>query len=248
MLIELLFLGIGTGVLSGFFGVGGGTILVPFLLILGYDIKSAVGIAVVQMVFSSVYGSYLNLKKGTLDVKMVLTIGLGGFLGALNSGFIVANVSDQVLEVTFLGFVLFALARLFMKTKESKTPKKANFVLLFVIGYVVGTFSISIGVGGSILIVPILVGFLNVPLKNAISAGLFFVVFSSLSGLISLGIQGQIDYMTGATIGSASLLGVSLGIYLKHQSEDKLQRQLLLLFYTAITLYLAYRMVGNYGQ
>ena len=35
------------------------------------------------MVFSSVYGSYLNNKKGTLDVAMITTVGIGGFIGAL---------------------------------------------------------------------------------------------------------------------------------------------------------------------
>jgi len=248
MLIELILLGLGTGLLSGFFGVGGGTILVPLLLMLGYDMKSAVGIAVVQMVFSSIYGSYLNFKKGTLDVKMVLTIGVGGFLGALSSGYIVANVDAQVLELVFFGFVLFALTRLFMKTKESAEPKKANLLVLFVLGLVVGTFAISIGVGGSILIVPILVGFMNVPLKNAISAGLFFVVFSSVSGLISIGLQGHIDYESGIMIGFASLFGVSFGIFLKHKVTDVLQKRLLLFFYAAITLYLLLRMVEHYGQ
>jgi uncharacterized membrane protein YfcA len=62
-LFELVTLGIVVGTLSGFFGIGGGTVLVPMLLALGYDTKVAIGIAVVQMVFSSIYGSYLNKKK-----------------------------------------------------------------------------------------------------------------------------------------------------------------------------------------
>lgn len=248
MFTELILLGLGTGLLSGFFGIGGGTVLVPLLLMLSYDMKSAVGIAVVQMVFSSIYGSYLNLKKGTLDVKMVLTIGTGGFIGALNSGYIVSQVSAQVLELTFIAFVFMALMRLFFSPKESPEPKKAPIWVLFLIGYVIGTFSISIGVGGSILIVPILVGFLHVPLKNAISAGLFFVVFSSLSGLISLGLTGHVDYISGAVIGIGSLIGVRFGIFLKHKTEDLLQRRLLLFLYTAIMLYLVYKMVGHHGQ
>jgi len=78
---ELSLLGIIVGLLSGFFGIGGGTIMVPMLLMLGYDIKVAIGISVVQMVFSSIYGSYLNHKKGTLDIAMISVIGLGGFAG-----------------------------------------------------------------------------------------------------------------------------------------------------------------------
>jgi uncharacterized membrane protein YfcA len=46
MTIELIVIGSLIGVLSGFFGIGGGAILVPALLMLGFDIKSAVGISV----------------------------------------------------------------------------------------------------------------------------------------------------------------------------------------------------------
>ena len=61
-----MFLGLFVGSLSGFFGIGGGTILVPILLFMSYDIKTAIGISVVQMVFSSLYGSFLNFRKGSL--------------------------------------------------------------------------------------------------------------------------------------------------------------------------------------
>ena len=186
MILELSSIGVIVGLLSGFFGIGGGTILVPILLLLGYDMKTAIGISVIQMVFSSIFGSYLNFKKGTLDLKIVTVIGFGGFLGASMSSMIVSNVNAVVLEVVFLGFILFALARMHFKTKEDVSSKKPHPAVLFLIGSVIGLFSISIGVGGSILLVPILVGFLHVSLKNAISAGLFFVIFSSVSELLVL--------------------------------------------------------------
>lgn len=241
-MFELGLLGLFVGGLSGLFGIGGGTILVPLLLLLGFETKIAIGISVVQMVFSSMYGSYLNHKKGTLDTLMVTIIGVGGSCGALLSGTITSSFSDRTLEMVFLAFAIFALLRLFIKTHENKEEKKVNKIILFVIGFVIGAISMSIGVGGSLIIVPILVGFLHVPLKKATSAGLFFVVFSSVSGLISHTIHGHIDYESGIIIGLASLIGVYIGIHLKHHIlHVKVQKKLLIVLYLFIVLYLLYR-------
>ncbi|MBL0707521.1 MAG: sulfite exporter TauE/SafE family protein [Sulfurimonas sp.] len=240
-MLELVFLGIVVGVISGFFGVGGGTILVPLLLILGYETKIAIGITIVQMVFSSIYGSYLNYKKGTLDIAMITTVGVGGFIGALFSGMLVSMISSQTLEIFFLLFAIFALVRLFFTTKEGLEQKEGGKILLFAIGLILGAISMSIGVGGSIVLVPILVGFLHVPLKKAISAGLFFVVFSSVSGLISHTMSGYIDYKSGIVIGLASLVGVYIGIYFKDSVDATLQKRLLVSFYILIVSYLITR-------
>ena len=69
MNLELALFGIITGFTSGFFGIGGGTILVPLLLATGFVMKEAVAISIMQMVFSSIYGSFLNAKKAK-DVEM----------------------------------------------------------------------------------------------------------------------------------------------------------------------------------
>lgn len=240
-MIEMIFLGLFVGVLSGFFGIGGGTILVPSLLFLGYGTKIAIGISVVQMVFSSVYGSYLNNKKGTLDAKMVFFIGAGGFIGALFSGLVTETLSDFTLEIVFFLFALFALLRLFFKTKEHKEEKIVANYILIIIGVFLGIISMTIGVGGSIILVPLLVGFLYVPLKKAISAGLFFVVFSSIAGFISHSIAGDIDYKNGIIIGLASLVGVYIGVHLKDKIDTILQRRLLIGFYVLVVLYLMQR-------
>jgi len=240
-MVELLLFGLFVGLLSGFFGIGGGTILIPLLLMMGFETKAAIGISVVQMVFSSIYGSYLNNKKGTLDVKMVSIIGTGGFVGALLSGYIAAMLSDRALELLFFAFALFALMRMFFKTHEDAKEKELHYSLLLLIGVILGAFSMTIGVGGSILLVPILVGFLHIPLKKATSAGLFFVVFSSVAGVVSHAIEGHIDYASGVIIGLASLFGVYFGIHLKEKVNHKVQKQLLVAFYLFVVLYLAKR-------
>jgi uncharacterized membrane protein YfcA len=245
MIIELIVLGIGVGALSGFFGIGGGTILVPVLLFMGYDIKIAVGISVLQMVFSSIYGSFLNYKKGTLEFDTVFTIGSGGFFGALLSGWVISVLSSQALEYIFVLFIMIALTRMAYKPVVYKQSKKAHPVILFMIGAVLGVFAISIGVGGSILLVPILVGFLHFELKKAISAGLFFVVFSSISGLISLSLAGQIVFFDGLVIGAASLLGVFMGVHVNVMTPTVLQKRLLLAFYILVLSYLLLRIFNT---
>ncbi|MDF1875871.1 sulfite exporter TauE/SafE family protein [Sulfurimonas sp. SAG-AH-194-I05] len=240
-MFELVFLGSFVGLLSGFFGVGGGTILIPLLLILGYETKIAIEISIVQMVFSSIYGSYLNNKKGTLDVSMVVIIGLGGFSGAFFSAKVASFFTSDALEIIFLCFALFALLRLFFKMKEEQMQRDINKFVLFFIGFPLGMLSMMIGVGGSIILVPVLVGFLHVPLKKAISAGLFFVVFSSVAGLISHSLVATIDYESGITIGLASLFGVYIGIIMKDKVKGSTQKTLLISFYLLIVLYLGQR-------
>ncbi|WP_411697016.1 TSUP family transporter, partial [Helicobacter baculiformis] len=55
--------------MSGFFGIGGGMVIVPTMLVLGHSYDSAVGISILQMACSSVVGSLANFKKGLLDVR-----------------------------------------------------------------------------------------------------------------------------------------------------------------------------------
>ncbi len=240
-LLELIFLGTGVGFLSGFFGIGGGTILVPSLMFLGYATKDAIGISVVQMAFSSIYGSYLNRKNKTLDVKMGLVLGVGGFLGGLVSGFIVEYFADIVLESIFLSFAIFALVRLFMKLPQNPVQKEISKYKIFILGFILGIVGMLIGVGGSIILVPILVGFLHVDMKRALSSGLFYVVFSSLSGLISHTLGRGIDFHSGLIIGFASLVGVHYGIVFKQKVDVVLQKRLLVFFYLLVVIYLIER-------
>ncbi len=245
MMVELIVLGVGVGVISGFLGIGGGAILIPMLLFLGYATKEAIGISVIQMVFSSIYGSYLNSKKGTLDIPMVSIICIGGFIGAFFSGFITSGFNDKTLEIIFLTFIVFAIVKMFFKTKKSTKPQDTNRVVLFLIGLVIGAISMTIGVGGGLLLIPILIGFLDVSPKKATSAGLFFVIFSSVSGMISHSISSDINFESGIIIGLASLIGVYIGINLKDKVDNVFQKKLLVSFYMLIVSYLIYRIFIN---
>ena len=239
MFIELIVVGIFIGTMSGFFGVGGGMILVPVLLVLGFDIKSAIGISIIQMVFSSIYGSYLNYKKGSLIIGEGILVGIGGFFGGFIGGYVTQYISDVVLEGLFLFLLLFALFRLlFSKNNEDESQTKSlPAILLFGLGLGIGIFSITLGIGGSIILTPLLVGLLHYPIKKAVSAGLFFVVFSSIAGMLSRLSNGTIDLENGILVAGASLIGVALGIWLKDHVTSKNHKTALILLYL-ITLFM----------
>jgi uncharacterized membrane protein YfcA len=241
---QMILAGISTGIISGFFGIGGGTVLVPMLIFIGLEIKDAIGISLIQMVMASIYGSYINSKNKLIDLNLILPIGVGGFLGALGSVFFVQSVSNEFLETLFLLFLFFAIYRVWKGKKsleddgEFSPPHK---IVLVGIGTMIGFFAISIGVGGSLLLVPILVGFFHYDIKKAIATGLFFVIFSSVAGVISFSIGSEILYEDGILVGFASLFGVRLGIWLGQKSSQELQKKLLLIFYFLIASYMGLR-------
>ena len=50
--LQYILIGVVVGFISGFFGIGGGTVVVPAMMLFGYDIKYAIGISIMQMIFS----------------------------------------------------------------------------------------------------------------------------------------------------------------------------------------------------
>lgn len=244
MILELMVVGVGVGALSGFFGVGGGTFLIPILLALGFNIKDAIGISILQMVFSSIYGSYLNHKKGSLVLKDGLFIGIGGLLGGYIGGYITPFIPNFILEFTFLGVLFFALLKLFFSTSNNDKPiKKVSNTVFILIGFIIGILSITIGIGGSLILTPILVGFFYYPLKKAISAGLFFVVFSSFAGLLGRVFFYHIDFENGIIVALSSLIGVFFGIWLKEVVNAKKHKIALLILYLISISVLLFKIV-----
>jgi len=242
MIILALF-GAITGFVAGFFGVGGGMVLIPMLLFANFKMKEAVSISIVQMIFSSVFGTLLNRKQNKEIIKDGLLLGFGGFGGGLFSGLIVSNISGIYLKYLFLTIVVLAIIRVgTIPIAYINNQQKTNLFYLIFIGFVIGTIAMSIGVGGSIMLTPILAGFLHYNLKYASSLGLFFVVFSSIAGFVSLSLTGNMLYFEGLIVGIASLIGVYFGIYVKNHTHIKSYKKLILTLYILIFISMVIRL------
>ena len=244
MNLELAIFGIITGFSSGFFGIGGGTILVPLLLATGFVMKEAVAISIMQMVFSSIYGSFLNAKKAKDVVKDGVILGIGGSIGGLLSGYIIPNVSNEFLQYLFIAILIFTIIKIFYSPAiQTENIQIRNTYVLILIGAVIGIFAMSIGVGGSILLTPILVGYLKYDLKAATALGLFFVIFSSIAGFISTSYHGQMLFVEGATVGIGSLIGVYFGIKVKDMVKATSYKNYVLLLNILVLAIMLYKTI-----
>jgi len=99
--------------------------------------------------------------------------------------------------------------------------------------------AMMLGVGGSVMLTPILVGFLHFPTKKAATAGLFFVVFSSLAGLgykLAAGTFQDLSLGWGPvlSVSFAALVGVMIGVWLKDVVKDSHHRLSLIVLYIVI--------------
>ncbi len=220
-------------------------ILIPLLMTIGFGIKSAIGISVVQMVFSSVYGSYLNWRKGVLQINEGLWVGFGAVFGGIVGARFTDLLSRHTLEYIFLALVIFALLRIIFSKPYDPNQEEGKFssALLFVIGFGIGVIAMMLGVGGSVMLTPILVGFLHFSTKKAATAGLFFVVFSAVSGLIYKLIAGSfthlsLDMVTVLTVAFAALVGSWIGIWLKDKVHDRHHKLYMIIMYFVILLLL----------
>ena len=237
--------GLTAGFLSGFFGIGGGTVSVPLLLLLDIPIKFAVGISAMQMVFGSLFGSLINILKGNIKPLPYLPVGLGGIVGAWIGAHLLDRVDGVVIGYIFLALILFALFRVYFsrEPRDAATTQLPPFWVMGLLGIGLGVFSGLLGVGGAILLIPILVGFFGVGIKEAVAAGLFFVIFSSISGFSTLAWLGYVDYAKGAVVAVVSLAGVRAGIWLGRRTSVKRHRRLVVVMYLGLALIVGYKVL-----
>ncbi|MBI3600257.1 MAG: TIGR02186 family protein [Nitrospinae bacterium] len=100
-------LGLAVGILSGLFGVGGGFLMTPLLIMLGIPSTIAAATGLNQMVAASTTGTYAHWKIGTVDFKMGLYLIVGSFLGGLVGvqtikALMSMGNADFVIKVTYI--------------------------------------------------------------------------------------------------------------------------------------------------
>jgi uncharacterized membrane protein YfcA len=125
--LKMLALGLLAGVLSGLFGIGGGLVIVPALvLIFGFQAKTAVGTSLFVILLPTGLLGVLNYwKAGELRLGAGLWIALGVFCGAYFGSYVGVAISEGAMKRLY-GVFLLAVAVYFLASPQSGTAPQGD--------------------------------------------------------------------------------------------------------------------------
>lgn len=113
--VLLVLAGLGIGVAASFTGLGGGFLMVPLLLFLGYQAQKAVGTSFLAILVISLSALLAHNKLANVDWRVGALLGLGGILGAQIGPRLVEQVSTDSFKKIFAAVLVGLAAYLFLK-------------------------------------------------------------------------------------------------------------------------------------
>ena len=259
------YLGLGTvaGFLAGLFGVGGGLVLVPVLLLL-FDAQHfpaeqvmhlALGTSMATILFTSLSSLRKHHQHGAVDWSVVRNITPGILIGTGIGALLAASIPTRGLGIFFTLFVYFAAAQILLDVRPHASRQLPGPVGMTLTGILTGCLSSLVSIGGGTIIVPFLI-WCNVTLRNAIgtSAAIGFPV--AIGGTIGYVLTGiNLTALPDHTLGFvylpalfwatlASILTAPLGAKATHHMKVGLLRKLFAILLLALATKLLFKVLA----
>lgn len=214
-LIGLACIGLVAGFLSGLFGVGGGILIVPALVFLiGMPQKISAGTSLAAIVPTSLVGVISYLLTNSVDWIMALLLALGSVIGAQIGTYLLDRVNKRALQIIFLAFLVVVIVSLFIVVPSRGDAVEITFGVgagLLALGLVTGVLSGLIGIGGGIVVVPMLVMLFGSSDLVAKGTSLAMMIPTALSGTFGNIRRGNVDLRAAAIIGVAAAITTTGG-------------------------------------
>jgi uncharacterized membrane protein YfcA len=119
-------LGLLAGVLSAFFGVGGGIIFVPTLIFLGDTARVAVATSLAAMVPVVVMGSWRQTRYGSVGWRDAVIVGLASVPTAKLGEIVADSLPNDVLKRVFALVLAFVAVQLAFRALRAQPPPEAE--------------------------------------------------------------------------------------------------------------------------
>jgi len=187
------------GFMAGFFGIGGGLIMVPILFYLfsfvgiehAFVMHLAIGTSFSIIIPNSIISTMTHMKFKAVDFGIVKTFGVFVAIGVVLGTIFAVSLKTSGLILFFsIMTMIFAIYFLIEKETINPAPRKINLIYKVIFGFLSGFLSAPMGIGGGVFNTPIFKMF-GYPINVAIgtSAAIGFLI--SLIGAISFAISGS---------------------------------------------------------
>jgi hypothetical protein len=188
--------------------------MVPFIywiiLALGVSsdiaIRMAFGTSLLVILPTAISGTWKHNKKEAVHWKTALILGTCALVGGVVGATLAARLPSEILETGFGGLVLavalwMGLGMMPKLARQTEEPQE-KFWLVGACGFPIGMVSGLTGLGGGVLIIPMLVLTLNFPMHLAIGTSVASIIFTVVGGIVGyivngLGISGLPPYSLG---------------------------------------------------
>jgi hypothetical protein len=232
LILILLLVGLAAGLLGGWIGTGGCSVMLPVLHFwLGFPAPIAVGTTLFAVIFTSISGGYGHFKKKNLDKRVTLWMGAAGILGVILGSWLFLFLSDQskllglIIGIVFLwpalrmvwegieGYKKLRHGKIVSVPMQGQMPEsiEGHPAKLSVFGFIVGILTGIVGLGGGYALVPGLIYLFGAPVYITMGTSLAIMVpLATVGGLIKL-VQGFVFVSAGLLLGIGTIIGAQIG-------------------------------------
>lgn len=257
LLIISIYLGCGAvvGVLAGLLGIGGGTVIVPMLLVAfpmqnippQYFMPMALGTSLASIMFTSISSAWSQHKRGAVRWDIFRNITPGILIGTFFGGIIASHLPTLFLKLFFICFLILIAAKMISKYQPKPTRHMPGTVGTGVAGAIIGLVSSFVGIGGGSLSVPFM-AYCNIPMHTAVgtSAAIGFpIAVAGTLGYVVSGWDipdlpayclGYINLYALFGIAAASIFTAPLGVRLSHSLPTARLKKIFAFFLILIAL------------
>ena len=216
--------GIGSAIggFSGLLGVGGGILLVPLLvLVRGMEQKRAQATSLVMVFTAAAGGAVTYALNSSIAWLPAAFIVVGGLAGSWIGAHTVLRTPDHWLQLAFgllLGIVAVRLV-LVNTSGQDASEAIADLTAVSGAGYVLGGVAMGFlsalfGIGGGIILIPILVTWFGYEQQLASGTSLAVMFPIALLGALRLSRVGMTDWRLGLRFGVGAIIGAAIGALL----------------------------------
>lgn len=224
--------GFGAGVLAALLGIGGASVTTPIVRLLGGTPIEAVGSTIPAIIPGAISGAWRYYREGLVHWRTATTIGATGSLTAVAGALTSDAVNGRLLMVLTALVMLWAGGSVVWRLRfppaaprgladGQEARPRAQPIVEVAFGAVAGFTAGLLGVGGGIVLVPVLSGPLRLPMRHAVASSLVAVAMFQVPALVTHVWLGHVNWAIAIPLTVGVVPGAQVGARLTVAASDR---------------------------